>query len=225
VENAFTEKPQAKDDVKRLVRSYLPRFPDECRLCNQMEVCEANWYDDGEAIRLGVDDCPGLEGDSIWVTYHKDGGFVYDYLVEGSGSETGIARVVLLADPKPRDTIPVRIRDIIPFERFFEYFEDKSRYYDELDASQTVLGEPWLRVWRGHNNKVVGIDIDAAEGGYYAVNRLYKQLNGTWVYAYSISKHLFDKTLPEVGFCFLSEECVEEILESFANEGITVKER
>jgi len=50
-----------------------------------------------EHIDLGVDECPGLEGDSIWVTFHKDGGLVSDHLVEGSGSQTGIARVMLLA--------------------------------------------------------------------------------------------------------------------------------
>jgi len=55
-----TEKPQATDEVKRLVRFFLPRFSDECRLCNQLEVCAANRYDreveqgdDGGTHRFG----------------------------------------------------------------------------------------------------------------------------------------------------------------------------
>ena len=170
-------------------------------------------------------------GDSIWVTYSQHGGESVNYLNEGNGSNTGIARVRLLSDPQ-QTRIRVKIRDAIPFERFYEYFEEVKEYRGMLaSAFEAYIENPdeyIVKVWRSHDGNSFGVDIRGGivDGEYCRTERLYRQRNETWVHAY---KHTCikwpggcDSKIPLVGLSFMSEKEMQSIQESFVDSGILI---
>lgn len=241
------------DEVKRIVRSFLPRFPDGVpRLVySGMEVYQADWQwrvvgdnndtggtDNDKMLHFRIRDYSGLikKGNCIWVAYSPIVWEFIDLLDDGNGSDTGIAEIVFSSDSdEPVDGgswIRASIRQFIPFERFFEYFDDiLDLGVDELLADNDKFGSfvpptrgtASARVWYRHEDGVLGIDITAGQGDFYWMEWAYRQQNSQkWVHAYSISEWWYETHRPRIGMSFLSEENISEILQSFREKGVDI---
>ena len=275
VDEVIVDKQHDKNDVvKRLVRSFLPRFPDECRLEYMTGIATVEWDakredDDDQTHRITVTgdfreifDRPspcGPHGEA-WVTYYdrRDEDQCQESLFEfKDGSKAGIARVVLLEHhecPEHGYHLVVQIRDVILFEIFFEYFDFSGyigenlydnkleRYYVKRTADDVEEVEIRLRflpenygggflphieeepfrteVWRSSDKATIGIDQYLRGYRRYIRNIIYRQLNGTWVYAYRSENICNFGPDMDVGLSLMTEERVEEIIRTFSNEVI-----
>ena len=257
VDEVIVDKQHGKNDgVKRLVRSFLPRFPDECRLGCMIEIAAVEW----DAKREDGDDqthCLTLSRDfreifhrpspcgphgEAWVTYYdrRDEGQCQESLFElKDGSKAGIARVVLLENhecPEHGYHLVVQIRDVILFESFFEFFnfsgeiddvkevESRLRFVPENIGGGFLLHieeEPFrTEVWRSSDKATIGTDQYLKGYRRYIRNIIYRQLNGTCVYAYRSENVWNFGPYMYVGLSLMTEERVEEIIRTFSNEVI-----
>ena len=244
VDELPTEKPLATEVVKRLVRSFLPRFPDECRLCH-LEAMPAYWIhreqgEDDDTLPLIIQDIVGSpyttepNGDSIWVYIKNEPEDFSEYLLENlveNLGDTGITKVEILNDSGCGWSVPVRIRDFVPFERLFEYFENEVLDEGELNVSSFAAWSPLdedeeqvfrARIWRKLDNTAVRI-ISSYLLRPTTSHRFFRQLNGTWAYGYCRCDR-FGWGQQNVGTGFISEERVENILKSLTDHGVTIEE-
>ena len=216
------------DTIKRLVQSYLPKFPTECRLPNNLKVLEIHYkwdYDPSVEtnkrnfpIEVPTSRDPHLVGDSFWVRYGwKD----WEGIVR-----VQINRIVSQVEDKFSDLV-VDILEEISYDRFCDYFETNS-YHGEMDVSafDEHVFDDWdvnyeIILWREDNGQEIGVYLGLEEDTDGAITeRIYKQVDGTWCHVYSHKHSSETWMLGSAGRSFLSEERVKAIIKTWTDKGI-----